>query len=309
MIEAFDVAHRTRPRWHISHDEDIFDRARHSEVIREEHELPQILKEGHDMKKLIVFDLDGTLAVSKSPLDREMASLLGGLLRIVRVAIISGGDFPQFEQQVLSNLEHDDRLHSLSLLPACGTKFYQYESSWQKLYSEDFSAAEKGEIIAAFKQVLAASRFGIDQTWGEQIEDRGSQITFSALGQHAPIQQKQRWDPDFGKRQKMKEQLDRLVPGFSVRLGGTTSVDVTKPGIDKAYGIAKLRDVLGVAIEEMIFVGDALFPGGNDYPAKQAGVVSIQVRDPSQTKRVIETIIACLSDGRTANVATADHHE
>jgi hypothetical protein len=79
-----------------------------------------------------------------------------------------------------------------------------------------------------------------------------------------------------------------------VRLGGTTSVDVTKPGIDKAYGIRKLRDILDIAIQDMIFVGDALFPGGNDYPAEEAGVVSIRVRGPNETKRAIETIIACL---------------
>ena len=77
-------------------------------------------------------------------------------------------------------------------------------------------------------------------------------------------------------------------------MGGATSIDVTKHGIDKAYGIRKLRDVLDIAIEEMIFIGDALFPGGNDYPAKEAGVVSIRVRDPNETKLVIETIIACL---------------
>ena len=246
------------------------------------------------MKKLIVFDLDGTLAESKSALDAEMANLLGRLLKIVKVAVISGGDFPQFERQVLANLQHDERLQDLSLLPTCGTKFYRYESGWKKLYSEDFSAAEKEKIIGSFKQVIASSQLGIEKTWGEQIEDRGSQITFSALGQHAPLDEKKKWDPDFSKRQKMKPQLEKLIPGFSVRLGGATSVDVTKPGIDKAYGIAKLRDVLGIAIDEMMFVGDALFPGGNDYPAKQAGVVSIQVRDPNETKRVIETIIACL---------------
>jgi phosphomannomutase len=98
----------------------------------------------------------------------------------------------------------------------------------------------------------------------------------------------------------MKAFLDNLIPEFSVRLGGTTSIDVTRQGIDKGYGIGKLRDILGVAISEMIFIGDALFPGGNDYPAKQAGVVSIQVRDPNETKRVIEAIVACLdSTGAT----------
>ena len=82
----------------------------------------------------------------------------------------------------------------------------------------------------------------------------------------------------------MKAILDKLIPEFSVRLGGATSVDVTKPGIDKAYGIRKLRDTLGIAIQEMIYIGDALFPGGNDYPAEEAGAVSIPVRDPHETK-------------------------
>ena len=108
------------------------------------------------------------------------------------------------------------------------------------------------------------------------------------------MEEKKKWDPDFSKRKQIKAVLDKSIPEFSVRLGGTTSVDVTKQGVDKAYGIRKLRDILGVAVSGMIFVGDALFPGGNDYPAIEAGVVSIQVRDPNETKRVIEAIIACL---------------
>ena len=93
----------------------------------------------------------------------------------------------------------------------------------------------------------------------------------------------------------MKAALDQLLPEFSIRVGGTTSVDITRLGIDKAYGIRKLRDVPGVSMGEMIFIGDAVFPGGNDYPAKEAGVVTIQVRDPNETKRLIEAIIACLA--------------
>lgn len=246
------------------------------------------------MKQLIVFDLDGTLAASKAPLDPEMAALLGSLLGVVRVAVISGGNWAQFQQQVLANLPHDEGLKRLSLLPTCGTKFYQYDSGWKLLYSEDFTDPEKEKIIASFRQVMAGPDFKPTQTWGEVVEDRGSQVTFSALGQQAPIEAKQGWDPDFKKRQKMKGLLDGLIPEFSVRLGGMTSVDVTKPGIDKAYGIRKLRDTLGIAIRDMIYVGDALFPGGNDYPAKEAGALSIQVRDPDESKRVIEAILACL---------------
>jgi len=225
-----------------------------------------------------------------------MSSLLHDLLGIIKVAVISGGDWPQFEKQVLSNLPHDDCLENLSLLPTCGTKFYEYAGDWRKIYSEDFNANEKEKIFSSIKRALTAEGFIIEKVWGAQIEDRGSQITFSALGQQAPLEEKEKWDPDFTKRKKMKALLDKLIPEFSVRMGGETSIDVTKPGIDKAYGIGKLRDTLGIAIEEMIFIGDALFPGGNDYPAEEAGVTSIRVKNPHESKRVIETIIACLDN-------------
>ncbi len=171
---------------------------------------------------------------------------------------------------------------------------FKYNGDWKKIYSEDFTTDESKKIKTAFKKALEEAGFKVKKIWGEIIEDRGSQITYSALGQQAPLDEKKKWDPDFTKRKKIKSILDPLIPGFSVRMGGETSIDVTKPGIDKAYGIGKLRDILGISIKEMIFIGDALFPGGNDYPAEEAGVVSIPVKGPNETKRVTETIIACL---------------
>jgi len=248
------------------------------------------------VKKLIVFDLDGTLAESKSSLDAEMSGLLHDLLGIVKVAVISGGDWPQFEKQLLSNLPHNERLVNLSILPTCGTKFFQYAGDWKKIYEEDFTTGQREKILGSLQKALRAADFKIEKVWGEQIEDRGSQITFSALGQQAPLEEKLKWDPDHTKRKKIKAILDKSIPEFSVRTGGSTSIDITKPGIDKAYGIRKLRDLLGISVKEMIFIGDALYVGGNDYPAEQAGVVSIPVKDPNETKRVIQAIIACLAD-------------
>jgi len=250
------------------------------------------------MIKLIVYDLDGTLAESKSSLDPKMSALLHDLLGIVKVAIISGGNWRQFEEQVLTHLPHDERLVNLSILPTCGTQFFQYNGEWKRLYSEDFTADEKEKIVSSLEKAVGQAGFKAAKVWGEVIEDRGSQITFSALGQQAPLEEKEKWDPDYTKRKKIKTILDTLIPEFSVRMGGATSIDVTKPGIDKAYGIRKLRDILGISLKEMIFVGDALFPGGNDYPAEEAGVVSIPVRGPNETKPVTEAIIACLNGDR-----------
>ena len=247
------------------------------------------------MKNLMAFDLDGTLAVSKSAIDSEMVKLLERLVKVVPVAIISGGDWPQFLTQLVAELPGDVDLTRVMLLPTCGTKLYRFEQSWQKIYSEDLTEDEKRRTVEAITHAVARSGFKAEETWGELIEDRGTQITYSALGQQAPIEAKRDWDPDFAKRRQLKADIDTVIPDLSVHLGGTTSVDVTRPGIDKAYGIGKIEAIFGVPIAEMLFVGDALFPGGNDSPVREMGVASIQVRDPDETKRVIETFLACRS--------------
>ena len=251
------------------------------------------------MKNLIVFDLDGTLAESKSSIDVEMANLLDSLLAIVKVSIISGGAWPQFDKQVVAHLRHDESLKNLSLLPTCGTTVLPvWGHLGAALLGRFHRDGKKRRSSRRCDRQLTSTDCKVERLWGEVIEDRGSQITFSALGQQAPLEEKKKWDPDFAKRKKITAVLDTLIPEFSVHMGGATSVDVTKHGIDKGYGIRKLRDVLHIPIDEMIFVGDAVFPGGNDYPAKEAGALSIEVKDPHETKRVIEAIVGCLEARR-----------
>ena len=188
------------------------------------------------------------------------------MLGTVDVAIISGGAWGEFEKQVLAFLPNDERLKRLFLLPTCGTKFYRFDGAWKKLYSEDFTGDEKKAIIAALNQAVRQAGYTAEKHWGEPIEDRDSQITFSALGQAAPLNEKEKWDPDFAKREAIKAILAPLIPAFSIQLGGSTSIDVTRPGIDKAYGVRKLHETLGIAVADMIFVGDAIFPAETTTP-------------------------------------------
>ncbi|CAN5513818.1 HAD-IIB family hydrolase [soil metagenome] len=246
------------------------------------------------MKKLIIFDLDGTIAESKSAVDKEMAKLLNELMLAFKVSIISGASIYQFKKQVLSKLKKDKRLMNLYILPTCGTSFYEYSENWKKLYSEDLSEKEKNLIFKSLKNATKELNEGIDKIYGEQIEDRGSQITYSALGQKAPLKKKEAFDPDFKRRQKVKSKLKKLIPQFSVNLGGMTSIDITKKGIDKEYGIRKLNKKLKIPLNEMLFIGDAIFPGGNDYPAVKAGVDTIKTKDPLETKHLIQALLACV---------------
>lgn len=248
------------------------------------------------MKELIIFDLDGTLAKSKSSIDKEMAELLSALLEVAQVAIISGGNWPQFEKQVLNHLPKKSLLKKLSILPTCGTKFYKYQNDWEELYAENFTDEERKQIMDSLHNAIDGANLNIKKTWGDQIEDRGSQITFSALGQKAPLDKKKDWDDDFSKRKKIVKPLEKSLKGFSIAMGGTTSIDITKPGIDKAYGISKLKEILQIKIAEMLFIGDALFEGGNDHPAIKSGVDCIQVKDPEETKNIIKTVIVCTTE-------------
>jgi phosphomannomutase len=247
------------------------------------------------MIALVAFDLDGTLAESKQPLKDSMGEALADLLAVANVSVISGGDWPQFQKQVASRLPARADLSKLWLMPTTGTKLYTHRlAEWKAVYAELFSEAEKKQILEAFDAALDATGFTPEKTWGERIEDRGSQITFSALGQQAPIAEKEHWDPDFAKLKVIQADLQKRLPELSINMGGATSIDITQKGVDKGYGLRKLRDASGIPLEQMIFIGDAIFPGGNDYPAKALGLKTVRVKNPDGTLAAIAGIVACL---------------
>jgi phosphomannomutase len=246
------------------------------------------------VKQLVAFDLDGTLALSKQAIQEPMQQALADLLGVAHVAVISGGDWPQFDKQVASRLPARADLSRLWLMPTTGTKLYTHkDGAWSPVYAELFDDETKKKILTAFDASLEATGFTPEQTWGERIEDRGSQITFSALGQQAPIEAKEHWDPKFEKRKIIQADLKQRLPGLSINMGGATSIDITREGVDKAYGLKKLRDASGIPLDAMMFIGDAIFPGGNDYPAKELGLDTVKVRDPEETLSVIATVVAC----------------
>jgi phosphomannomutase len=253
-------------------------------------------------KKLIAFDLDGTLAPSKSPLPDRMSELLVSLLDYFEVLIISGGKYELFQRQVLANLRtSDEKLCKLHLMPTSGTRYYSYnlnKKDWQLEYAEDLTALQKEKIIAALNEGLDEAAYREKITYGEIIEDRDSQITLSILGQEIVkelgdkgLEIKEKWDPDGSKKLKLRSIIAPKIPEFEVRAAGATSIDVTKPGVDKAYGMNKLMQVTGIKKEEILFMGDKLLEGGNDYPVKMMGIDSIEVSNWQDTAIAIWAIL------------------
>jgi phosphomannomutase len=245
------------------------------------------------MKKLIAFDLDGTLAPSKSPLPDRMESLLVRLLDSFKVCVISGGKYQLFQTQVLANLHASPRqLANLHLMPTSGTRYYHYQDNdWRLIYAEDLSQSQKATIISALNEGLDESGWRPKKTWGEIVEDRDSQITLSILGQLAPLKEKESWDPDGSKKIALRDIIAPKIPEFEVRAAGTTSIDVTKPGIDKAYGMQKLMQYAKIEKSDILFMGDKLLEGGNDYPVKAMGIDTLEVTRWEDTALAIEAIL------------------
>lgn len=243
-------------------------------------------------KKLVVFDLDKTLAESKQPMDDEMAALLECLLERVKVAVISGGSFTQFQKQFVPKLT-SGKLDRLFLFPTCGAAFYRFgNGGWKNVYTETLSPDEKKKIFSAFAAMFAEVGFRIPQPlYGVLIEDRETQVTFSAHGSTAPLKVKTIWDPNRSKRLRMIKVLERHIPEFEIRTGGTTSIDVNRKGIDKAYGIMQMEQHISVPRSDMVFVGDDLGPGGNDAPVLTTGIEVVAVTGPEHTKEIIRSML------------------
>lgn len=253
-------------------------------------------------KKVLAFDLDGTLVPSKSTIRPRMSSAVHELLGYYEVCIISGGKFTQFQKQFLANLpKAADKFVHLHLMPTCGTQYYAYEvatATWKRIYAEVLGEEEKNRIIRALTRGFHDLGYDTQETYGPPIDDRGGLITYSALGQDVVdalgdegVKLKAAWDPDGEKKRRLREYIAALIPDFEVRIGSATSIDVTRPGVDKAYGMQKLIAMLGVTKDEIIYFGDRLYETGNDYPVKAMGIESVEVSSWEDTARMAEGIL------------------
>lgn len=248
-------------------------------------------------KKIASFDMDGTLTESKQSLQKNMSDLLCSLAKKKKVAIITGGSYGQFQKQFLPyfsvDKENENTVYgNLILLPTSGSQRYEFNletREWQMTDMESFPSDVKEKVLIALQEIIDSGHYGIAPAIeGDHIiEDRGTQITMSALGQNAPLSLKSLWDPKQLKRLEMKAELEKKLPEIDIIIGGTTSLDILPKGFSKAKGLIRLLDKLGMTKEDMIFFGDAIFPGGNDYSVYEAGIESIKVSGPDETFAII----------------------
>lgn len=244
-------------------------------------------------KSAVIFDVDGTLAKSKLPLNHKMAGLLARLTQKKKVAVIGGGKLSLFRTQILSRMKkYRPNLDNLFLFPTSGATLFRHKKRWVRVYELRLSKEDARRIRRALKIALIEAGFKYPKkTYGPLLENRGTQMTFSALGQNAPLPAKKKWNRKDDLRSKIVKSMEKRLQGFEIRRGGLTSIDITKKGINKGYAVCRLMKILRVSKKEIVFFGDALFPGGNDYSVKAMGVSCISVFSPEETERRIRSLL------------------
>lgn len=253
------------------------------------------------MKKVLSFDIDQTLNIAKTPIPDEIAELLRDLLGKYEIAPISGQKFDQFIIQIVDRLKDvgttPEQLSHLHLFVAQGTQYYRYDvdkKDWEQVYNFPLTDKQVKEITIAIEK--AATELGyweIDKVaeGDEIIENRLSQVTFSALGQKAGTEAKYAWDPDCKKREAIVARAKELAPDFEYEIGGTTSINAFIPGMNKVFGMTHLLEELNVKKSEVLYFGDMTQPGGNDYPVVQMGIDTITVRSHEDTAYALRGIL------------------
>ena len=246
--------------------------------------------------KAAIFDLDDTLAESFQAPTSEMVERLRNLLDRIPVAIMTAASFQRMETQFLRELTTSAHISRLIIFSNVASECYLWKEGWQQEYDVSFSTKEHSEIKKAIEESVAEVQLAEHPKYRSLILERDGKIAYAAIGLDATQEEKKAWDPDRRKRTELAEAIRRRIPHAEISIGGTTTVDITPKGIDKAYGVEWLGKHLGVKPREMLYVGDALFEGGNDAVVITTGVITRAVSGPAETLQVIDELLkVCVS--------------
>ncbi|MBO7717996.1 HAD-IIB family hydrolase [Candidatus Saccharibacteria bacterium] len=255
------------------------------------------------MKKVLAFDIDQTLNVAKTPINDEIAELLTRCLDHFEVCPISGQKFDQFLIQIVDRLPNPtpEELSRLHLFVAQGTQYYRFnpeKNDWEQVYNYPLTDEQVKKISETIETAARELNYWEEdklKDGDEIIENRLSQVTFSALGQKAGTEEKYAWDPDMKKREKIVARCKELAPEFEYEIGGTTSINAITPGMNKVFGMTHMLEELNVKKEDILYFGDMTKPGGNDYPVVQMGIDTIAVRSHEDTAFALKGILGVIN--------------
>lgn len=243
--------------------------------------------------RAVIFDLDDTLSESGQPPLETVLNKLVALSSRVPVAIISGASFERIERDVGKRLALTHAHHgNFYVFPETAAQCHHWKNNaWEMAYHFPLPFEERESIKAALNEVVAELRLyesAEDVSW---VVERETSIAFVGVVKGASQAEKKAWDPDGKKRLRLANALQERLPGYEVRIGGSTTIDITRKGMTKAYGVEWLANELNIHPNEMLFIGDAFYEGGNDAVVIPTGIQIHATSGPEETEQLIDKML------------------
>jgi len=204
------------------------------------------------------------------------------------VTIITGGTLAQMRAQATP------RFNGMYIaMPESGNHALAKDES--ELWYEPLTPTQ----LAAIKQAVEELKTYFNLTVKDEndlVEERGAQVGYSVIGYHEDIEKKYAFDPGDVKRRAALNALPDMVQRLDaaeveVVPAGTTTFNFIPKGKDKGHNVARLIECMGWAKEDCVYVGDALFPGGNDESVMNV-IDTKSVDVPEDTFKFVEEILS-----------------
>ena len=246
------------------------------------------------MSKIFIFDIDGTLTPSRQRMTEEFAKFFDGWSNKNTYYLVTGSDFGKMEEQVpLAYLERAD-----GLFTCCGNQFWkegstqQWPTDWKLIYENKFKPSD--DLLKYLEDTLDESDYPVKA--GIHIEDRGSMVNFSIVGIRCTLQERKDYfelDKEIGERQKIAKFIRDNWRDLDAVIGGQISIDIYPKGKDKSQILEHIEK--NHSKGEIIFIGDRIEGGGNDYPlaALMDNIVNCDWHHTSgweETKKLLEKL-------------------
>ncbi|CAE6421129.1 unnamed protein product [Rhizoctonia solani] len=234
------------------------------------------------VKKLVLFDVDGTLSLARQSATQEMMDLLREVRKKVVIGFVGGSDFVKISEQLT--------VGGVKAIDAFDYGFAEngliaYRTGKQ-LASQSFIGwvgEEKYKKLVNFILHYVAD-IDIPIKRGTFVEFRNGMINVSPIGRNATAYRVH------GIRKKFVDTLKEKFAdyGLTFSIGGQISFDVFPTGWDKTYA---LRYVENEGFEEIHFFGDKTYEGGNDYEIySDPRTVGHSVTSPEETMRILREL-------------------
>ena len=230
------------------------------------------------MKRLICFDLDGTLSQHKTPITQEVKTMLDRLSEKYKIMMVGAGNAPRIWNQMGQ--------YPIDIIGNYGMQEAVVKDGQLCIVREDTVVPDKEMFLE--KCAYLREKYGYTQYYGDSVEFHpAGMVTFCLLGTPAPIDEKIAFDPTREKRRVLYPEVLELFPEHSVYIGGSSSFDFTPKQYNKYDAIMKYAAENGYSKEEILYVGDDFEDGGGDSHIHIYGMDYICIDDYRKTPEIL----------------------